>query len=1641
MKITNLGDGIHQREIRGIEVLKDALPNDWYAYTNMEFVVSAGTTREIDVVVVAPEMVFVIDLKDWHGKVESSNGYWLKDGKDHGKSPVGKVSENARQIGTVLREHIKRHSKGKRISSPFVHGAIVMTGNCDISEIAPAERALVHSVHDFIKKVDTRKNREKHFGEASDAFYRYPLTSDEWRDRLGKFFNVRKSYFEPGKRRFGEYVASKEFAEFKHANEIFQEYEASSTVSKASVATLRLWDFTKADTRFQSASARKQIAGRERRVCDFLSETDEDFPSFSLRTKLEDIEFSPDYWEVYERRAELSRLSSIPRVALLRKSCSDRVELVRQVVSKVAILHRQNASHLDLGEHSVWIQEPNTVKLSHFMSASIPDDETLGDARFQFLSSSSTPEDIYEQKSESKRKDVYLLGLLSHKILFGDLPEHDKDFDTMVWDAQVDEADEFTNLHPWIAKMIVPEPKDRFPSAVEALEAFGKAVKSKSWNAEVVSELERYSATAGSVFEFFSKFPMTQPIDDTSEKVIWRSHSSFGDCVVKLWKSTCWKSLETDALRILQHLKKLESIKASELDFLPPILSVHWLGDHMGFVQKWVEGQTLMQTLEVQDFGGKTSLTIAVELVEAIEQLHERGWSHGDLKPANILVPVDEETSLKLIDVVDFGHHEDGEKKNSAYSQDAQDTFARDRYALAKIIEELSVFIEEESVKDRVFNGMRRCLSEADGVISLDEIKSIVLGSEDNSGDSPNISLRLTMIGAEGHQLAPDEGNFYVRRLVGKGSGWALRGATEQVLVFLNDKGEVERALLRDVTQGEIARFSKYEIGCFCGEIQISKGSWNDVSDLLKIQEHFELENDVGDVQVESVDAFEEDDDEVVGSSDHDADALDELIAVQQGRDDLSFVDDLWKTLLETELEQETTAISTADSSVDEKEQKTKVPYELQTGSLDFRLDDTITVESFIKKTRRWRRVGSLDLRRTNSDLAYLDDTAEFEKTGRARVAENQRLRFLSHFEETSRQRRRQAVERILSKKSESPYLLDVFNGSIVAPMKSSIPDIDFSHVKELHGLNQSQLESLKLILECRPIGMLQGPPGTGKTKFISSLVHCALEAGLARNVLIASQSHEAVNNAADAVLQRFEGEKLDLLRVGHEGQISGKLRRYSSRSLEIEKRELFSATVASKIQIAAAMSDVSLEVAKEVIGFETTFKPLVEKYFGLLTRGAGSQTDRTSVSEISDRTLGHIERSLRKYNAAEMLSDFPFEEGQAAFLSASRSKAAGFLELDDRKYHILAEVAEIIRDFKNSISTGVRNFDTFLAGTRQVVAGTCVGLGRSSLGLTTTPFDLVVVDEAARCAASELAVPLQAGRWVVLVGDQAQLEPLHDQGIVRATSQSLGIEEREVQRSDFERLFVSSYGRNAASLLSTQYRMLAPIGELVSKSFYNGKLNHGRTKKAIDVVVPPICLTHPICWVPTDELGKKAEQSPVGTSYTNRAEADVIINLMRLWGETDEYLNALDNTGYENPIGIICMYAEQRNLIRANLAKTDVSARLRRMIKIDTVDSYQGKENPVVVLSLVRNNKFGSAEQGHPTIRQGFMARDNRVNVAFSRAMDNLVIVGAKTNWPAQGPLGRVRTAFDAQCAKDDACVVRPSEIRQALQTGRNGQ
>jgi superfamily I DNA and/or RNA helicase len=89
--------------------------------------------------------------------------------------------------------------------------------------------------------------------------------------------------------------------------------------------------------------------------------------------------------------------------------------------------------------------------------------------------------------------------------------------------------------------------------------------------------------------------------------------------------------------------------------------------------------------------------------------------------------------------------------------------------------------------------------------------------------------------------------------------------------------------------------------------------------------------------------------------------------------------------------------------------------------------------------------------------------------------------------------------------------------------------------------------------------------------------------------------------------------------------------------------------------------------------------------------------------------------------------------------------------------------------------------------------------------------------------------------------------------------------------------------------------------------------------------------------------------------------------------------------------VGIICAYADQVELVKERIYDEGIEDACAAFVKIGTVDSYQGRENVVVLVSLVRSNP------GH---RVGHVNLFQRINVALSRAKDRLVVLGDSATW-----------------------------------------
>ncbi|MHC5722865.1 MAG: translation initiation factor IF-2 N-terminal domain-containing protein [Nostoc sp.] len=283
------------------------------------------------------------------------------------------------------------------------------------------------------------------------------------------------------------------------------------------------------------------------------------------------------------------------------------------------------------------------------------------------------------------------------------------------------------------------------------------------------------------------------------------------------------------------------------------------------------------------------------------------------------------------------------------------------------------------------------------------------------------------------------------------------------------------------------------------------------------------------------------------------------------------------------------------------------------------------------------------------------------------------------------------------------------------------------------------------------------------------------------------------------------------------------------------------------------------------------------------------------------------------------------------------------------------------------------------------VVGITCVQAANRGFSEEFKSFDVVIIDEVSKCTPPELLIPALKGKKLVMVGDHRQLPPMFDTSTLEEVAQTIGNTRDELQFLE-ESLFKSQFesaDESIKQMLTTQYRMHPFIMGAINQ-FYDGKLESGilepDRKRAHHLASEIIQESQHLLWVKTPIENQFLEQRN-GTSYFNTQEIDAIERLCQQFENT--WASKVANGEPKKEIAVITFYGAQLRKIDERL-QSELFPSLE--IRTGTVDRFQGMERPVVIVSMVRNNSKGDV---------GFAKKPERVNVAFSRAQELLIIVG----------------------------------------------
>ncbi|XP_032872675.1 NFX1-type zinc finger-containing protein 1-like [Amblyraja radiata] len=297
---------------------------------------------------------------------------------------------------------------------------------------------------------------------------------------------------------------------------------------------------------------------------------------------------------------------------------------------------------------------------------------------------------------------------------------------------------------------------------------------------------------------------------------------------------------------------------------------------------------------------------------------------------------------------------------------------------------------------------------------------------------------------------------------------------------------------------------------------------------------------------------------------------------------------------------------------------------------------------------------------------------------------------------------------------------------------------------------------------------------------------------------------------------------------------------------------------------------------------------------------------------------------------------------------------------------HEILEYEQKYQEIVNRLAELRTQEEIMILRQSKVVGMTTTGAAKYRNLLQDIQPKIVIVEEAAEVLEAHIITTLSSAcEHLILIGDHQQLRP-------SATVYELA-RKFNLEVSLFERLIRMEV---PFVRLDYQHRMRPEIAKLITPHIYDKLKNIESVKEYENIKGISTNLYFIEHQEPEDNIKE-------GKSFQNSHEAH-FVKLLCEYFIQQEYK--------PSQITILTTYSGQLFCLRNIMPK-----RIFDGVKVCVVDKYQGEENDIVILSLVRSNKQGVV---------GFLRIPNRVCVALSRAKKGFYCIGNMGMLAKQVPL-----------------------------------
>ncbi|WP_421833990.1 AAA domain-containing protein [Acinetobacter baumannii] len=506
----------------------------------------------------------------------------------------------------------------------------------------------------------------------------------------------------------------------------------------------------------------------------------------------------------------------------------------------------------------------------------------------------------------------------------------------------------------------------------------------------------------------------------------------------------------------------------------------------------------------------------------------------------------------------------------------------------------------------------------------------------------------------------------------------------------------------------------------------------------------------------------------------------------------------------------------------------------------------------------------------------------------------------------------------------------------------------DYDLSNSLNNLDDSKKKIFPKLLSTNPNFVVQGPPGVGKTHLISTLVKQIFHDENSSKIILTAQSHSTVKVLYDEIIKKNNIDNLIVIDA-FENDENQEEERLSQKVTQKYLEDFSKSAMYSKVMktYPKEVKDDLTKIMSEKTSYQ--FYDIILRSANLIFTTTNSKTLETLIRNNINFDLSIMEESA-KVSGIELISPM--------LVSHKRIMIGDYLQLPAFGEQIINNIQNNREQFDYKIILNELNNTNFRKDIFQKL-------------------NLIQQDEEPN----------------IEVDSSTKNEIISNLDKYFSIFRFLSKEAEKInKRSDF------SFG----ATITKQYRMHPHISKIVSSTIYNNTLENNEQQEEYylnDNSNPIFFKDHcfeeninsnmAVTWIDTKDKNDNPKLiSDYESNYTNITEIKIINELLK-----NMHINEKYSKKNNISIQILSPYKKQVKEININLR----NLKLNNGIIIEngpeiarTVDSFQGDEADIIIISLVRHNSFTPY-----TRALGFLMDMRRMNVLLSRAKYKMFIVG----------------------------------------------